>query len=120
MLDLGGEGLCLFIDNPGVILAQTLQDEVRDIFNIMLPFFFATNIIDLSRLEIIHDVGKGAAVIFNVVKNTLVSQINSVGLISECFIDEGRYYTTVGAIVFVRSIGINRSYPYCFRAKHSR
>ena len=73
MLDPGRKGLCLFVDNLGVILPQTFQDKVRDIFNIMLPFLFATNVVDFSWLEIITNIGEGAAGIFNVVKDALVS-----------------------------------------------
>ena len=120
MLDLGGEGLRLFIGNLGVILAQVFQDEVGDIFDIMLPFLFAADIIDLSRLEVINDIGEGAAGIFNIVEDALVPQVDGIRLISQCFIDEGGYDAAVGAVVLVRPVGIDRANPDCFRAEHSR
>jgi hypothetical protein len=50
MLDLSSEGLSFFVGNFGIVFAQAFQDKVRDIFNIMLPFLFATYIIKPLRV----------------------------------------------------------------------
>ena len=118
VFDPGGEGLCLLIGDLGVILAQIFQDKVGDVFDIMLPFFFGANVIDLSRLEILTYICKGAAGIFNIVKDALVSQVNGVRLISHGFLNEGRYDTPVRAVVLVGPVSINRSYSYRLRAEH--
>ena len=88
MLDPGGKGLGFFIGNLGVILAQTFQNEVRYVFNIMLPFLFAPNIVNLPRLEVIDNIGEGSAGILNIVEDAFVPQIDSIGFISQRFIDE--------------------------------
>ena len=88
MLDPGGKGLGFFIGNLGVILAQTFQDEVRYVFNIMLPFLFAPHVVDFPRLEVIDNIGEGAAGILNIVEDAFVLQVDSIGFISRRLIEE--------------------------------
>ena len=99
MLDLGGKWLSLFISDLGVILAQAFQDKVRYVFYLVLPFLFATNIIDLSRLKIIYDIGEGMAGILHVVEDAFMTQVNGVWLVSECFVDKSGDYPAVGAVI---------------------
>ena len=84
----------------------------------MFPFLFAADIVNFSRLEVVHDISKGAAGVFNVVKDALVTEVNGVRLVSQCFVDKGRNDTSVGAVVLVRAIGVDRANPYRLRTKH--
>ena len=78
MFDHGGEGFCLFVGNPGIILIQILQDKVGDILYLVFPLLSSTYIINLPWFEIIHYISKGAAGIFDYIKDTLVTQVNSI------------------------------------------
>ena len=119
MFDLGGKRLSFLVGNLGIVFAQAFQDEVGDIFYLVFPFLFAANIINLTRLKIINDIGKGAAGILNIIEDAPVTEIDGVRLIFEHFVDEGRDDAPIRAVVFMGSVGINRSDPYRLSAKHS-
>lgn|GEM_PF-3592476 len=55
MLDPGSERLCLFIGDSGIVFTQAFQNKIGDIFYLMLPFLFATDIVDLSGPEVIYN-----------------------------------------------------------------
>jgi hypothetical protein len=81
VLHFGGKRFCLLVSNFGIILAQILQYKVGDVFYLVFPFFFAADVINLSRFEIINYISKGAAGIFDIVEDAAVPQVDGIRLV---------------------------------------
>ena len=118
VLDLGGKRFGLLVNDFGIVLAQILEYKVGDILNVVFPFLSAANIVNLARFEVINYVSKGAAGVFNVIKDAAVPQIDSIGLVVQGFVDKGGNDASVRAIILVRAVGIDGANPDGFGAKH--
>src|SRR4030043_192063 len=88
MFDFGGKRFRLFVSDFGIILAQILQYKIGDVFYLVFPFFFATDVVNLSRFEIINYVSKGAAGILDIVEDAAGTQGESIGFVILDLIDE--------------------------------
>src|SRR3989442_4503832 len=78
-LCLRSEGLCVLVLYEGVVAAYGPQDEVRVGLDVALPFWPARNVVDLTRYEVVYDVGERAAGVFDVVDDSLVASVDGVG-----------------------------------------
>src|SRR2546428_604691 len=98
-LRLRSEGLCVLVNNQGVVAAHGFQDEVRVGLDVPLPFGAASNVVDLPGDEVVHDVREGLTGVLNVVDDALVSLVNYVRLVVQSVVDEFGDEATVRRVV---------------------
>src|SRR2546422_9670136 len=104
---LRGEGLRVLVGDEGIVVAHDLQDEVRVGLDVPLPFWPASNVVDLTRDEVVHDVSESPAGVLDVVDDAFVALVNDVGLAEESVIDELRNETTVGCVALARAVTVH-------------
>src|SRR3989442_9135257 len=112
---LRGERLRVLVGDEGIVAAGNLQDEVRVSFDVALPLRAASDVVDFTGVEVVHDVRKGGQGCLDVVDDALVALVDGVRFAVESVVDELRDEAAVGCVVLPGAVAVHVANAHSLR-----